>query len=80
VVGGETVYSSQLDVRNIKYIDLYLHDSFVYSYRGAIGHSGAGSIRSIGKSNDLTENGTRDLPACSIVPQPTTLPLAPYLK
>jgi hypothetical protein len=26
------------------------------------------------KSNDLIRNGTRDLPACSIVPQPTTLP------
>jgi hypothetical protein len=31
---------------------------------------------SIEKSNDLIGNRTRDLPACSIVPQPTTLPLA----
>jgi hypothetical protein len=28
------------------------------------------------KSNDLISNGTHDLPACSIVPQPTTLPRA----
>jgi hypothetical protein len=28
------------------------------------------------KSNNLIENRTRDLPACSIVPQPTTLPRA----
>jgi hypothetical protein len=29
---------------------------------------------SIEKSNNLIGNGTRDLPACSIVPQPSTLP------
>jgi hypothetical protein len=29
------------------------------------------------KSSNLIGNGTRDLPACSIVPQPTTLPGAP---
>jgi hypothetical protein len=34
----------------------------------------AGKIRSIEKSNDLIGNGTDDLPVCSIVPQPTTLP------
>jgi hypothetical protein len=32
------------------------------------------------KSNDLIGNRTRDLPACSIVPQPTTLPRAPVMK
>jgi hypothetical protein len=32
---------------------------------------------SLEKSNDLIGNGTRDLPACSIVLQPTTLPRAP---
>jgi hypothetical protein len=37
----------------------------------------AGWIRSIAKSNDLIGYPTRDLPACSIVPQPTTLPRAP---
>jgi hypothetical protein len=40
------------------------------------GHSAAGRVRSIEKSNDI-ENRTRDVPACSIVPQPTTLPRAP---
>jgi hypothetical protein len=29
------------------------------------------------KFNDLIENRTRDLPACSVVPQRTTLPRAP---
>jgi hypothetical protein len=30
------------------------------------GHSAAGRVRSIEKSNDLVGNRTRDLPACSI--------------
>jgi hypothetical protein len=38
------------------------------------GHSAAGRIRSIEKSNDLIENGTRDLPACSIITLPLALP------
>jgi hypothetical protein len=42
------------------------------------GHSAAGRIRSIEKSNDLIRIRSRDLPACSIVLQPTTLPHAPY--
>jgi hypothetical protein len=33
----------------------------------------AGRIRSIEKSNDLIVNQSRDLPGCSIVPQPTML-------
>jgi hypothetical protein len=41
------------------------------------GHSAAGKIRSIEKSNDLIGNRNRDLPACSIVPQQTTLPRFP---
>jgi hypothetical protein len=32
----------------------------------------AGKIRSIEKSSDLIGNRTRNLPACSIAPQPTT--------
>jgi hypothetical protein len=43
-------------------------------------HSAAGRIRSIKKSNDLFGNRSRDLPACSIVPQSTTLPRAPRLR
>jgi hypothetical protein len=39
-------------------------------------HSAAGRIRSTEKSSELIGNRTRDLPACSIVPQPTTLPRA----
>jgi hypothetical protein len=41
------------------------------------GHSEAGRIRLIEKSNDLIGNRTRYFLACSIVPQPTTLPCAP---
>jgi hypothetical protein len=40
------------------------------------GHSAAGRIRLIEKSNDM-ENRTRVLPAYSTVPHPTTLPRAP---
>jgi hypothetical protein len=40
------------------------------------GHSAAGRIRSIKKSNDLIGNRIHDLLACSIVPQPTMLPHA----
>jgi hypothetical protein len=32
------------------------------------------------KSNDLIGNRPRELPACSIVPQPTTLPHSEYLR
>jgi hypothetical protein len=38
-------------------------------------------VRSIEKkSSDLIGNGTRDIPDCSMVPQPTVLPLAPGLS
>jgi hypothetical protein len=37
------------------------------------GHSAAGRIRSIEKSSDLIGNRTHNLPACNIVPQPSTL-------
>jgi hypothetical protein len=40
------------------------------------GHSAAGRIRPIEKSSEIIRNRIRDLPACSIVPQPTTLPRA----
>jgi hypothetical protein len=43
------------------------------------GHSGAGKIRSIGKSNYFAENRTRDFQSCSIVPEPTTLPRDPIV-
>jgi hypothetical protein len=43
-------------------------------------HSTAGRIGLIAKSNYLTGNRTRDLSACSIMPQPTTLPRAPRFR
>jgi hypothetical protein len=43
---------------------------FCYRLSRLQGHSAAGRIRSIEKSNCLIGNRTRDLPACSIVPQP----------
>jgi hypothetical protein len=36
-----------------------------------------GGLGILKKSNEIIGNQTRDLPACSIVPQPTTLPRAP---
>jgi hypothetical protein len=44
------------------------------------GNSAAGRLTSIEKYNDLIGKRTRELPACSIVPQPTMLQLAPFLK
>jgi hypothetical protein len=38
-------------------------------------YSVAGKTKWIEKSSDLNETRTRDLPACSLVPQPTTHPL-----
>jgi hypothetical protein len=62
---------------------LYPHEDSRYSFlleaESTPGHSAAGEIRSIEKSNDLIGNRTRDLPACGIVPQPTTLPRAPHV-
>jgi hypothetical protein len=43
------------------------------------GHSAAGRIRSIEKSNDPIGIRTRDLPACRITPQPITLSCALYM-
>jgi hypothetical protein len=42
--------------------------------RAIVRLEGLGQLK---KSNDLFGNGTRGLPACSIVPQPTTLPRVP---
>jgi hypothetical protein len=41
------------------------------------GHSAVGRIRSIEKSSEFIGNLTRNLPACRIVAQPTTLTRAP---
>jgi hypothetical protein len=45
---------------------------FCYRLSRHQGINAAGRIQSIEKSNDLIVNRTRDLSACSIVPQPTT--------
>jgi hypothetical protein len=42
------------------------------------GHSVAGRIGSTDKDNNLISNRTHDLPACSIVPQSTTLTHGQY--
>jgi hypothetical protein len=59
---------------------LYTQEDSWYSFlleAGRLkGHSAAGRIRSIEKSNDLIGNQTSYLLDCSIVPQPTTLPRA----
>jgi hypothetical protein len=46
---------------------------FCYRLSRSQGHRVAGRIGSIEKCNYLIGNRTRDLPACSTVPQPTTL-------
>jgi hypothetical protein len=54
--------------------------SFLLEAGRPLGHRAAGGIRQINKSNDLIGNRTRDLPACSVVPQLTTLPSAPQIR
>jgi hypothetical protein len=51
--------------------------SFLLQAESTPGPYAVGRIGSIEKSNDLIRNRTHDPPACSIVPQPTTLPRAP---
>jgi hypothetical protein len=53
---------------------------FCWSLSRPQGHSAAGRIMSIENSNHLIGNRTRDLPACSTVPQPTTIPRAPRVQ
>jgi hypothetical protein len=55
----------------------YIH-TYIQRLSRPQGHSAAGSIRQIEKSGDLIGNRIRDIPACSTMPQPTTLPRAPY--
>jgi hypothetical protein len=43
-------------------------------------HSAAGRVISMKNSSDTIRNRTRDLPACSAVPQPTAPPRAPLTK
>jgi hypothetical protein len=51
--------------------------SFLLEAESTQGHRLAGRIRSTEKFSYLIGNQTRDLPACSIVLQPTTLSHAP---
>jgi hypothetical protein len=44
------------------------------------GHSAAGRIMSMKNSTNTIGNRTRDLPACSAVPQQTAPPSAPIRK
>jgi hypothetical protein len=50
---------------------------FCYRLSQPQGHSAAGRIMSVKNSSDTIGNRTRDLPACSVVPQPTAPPRAP---
>jgi hypothetical protein len=52
------------------------------SVRGRVDHRAIvrlGGLGRLKKSSALIGNPPRDLPACSIVPEPTTLPRAPLL-
>jgi hypothetical protein len=57
--------------------EIYLVLISVKRLSRAQGHSAAGRIMSMKNSNDTIGNRTRDLPACSAVPQPTAPPRAP---
>jgi hypothetical protein len=52
---------------------------FCYRLSWPQGHSAAGRIRSIEKSNDLIRNWTHDLLACSIEPHATMQSRAPHI-
>jgi len=52
---------------------------FCYSLIQPQGHSAARKIISLKNFNDAIWNRTRDLPACSTVPQPTAPPRIPRL-
>jgi hypothetical protein len=75
------IFDSQKAVRmsvlRLPFTPRKIHDThFCKSLSRPQGHSAAGRIRSIAKIH-LLGTRTRDLPDCSIVPQPTTLPRAP---
>ena len=53
---------------------------FCYRLSRPQGHSAAGRIMSMKNSNDTIGDRTRDLPACSAVPQPTAPPRAIYQR
>ena len=50
---------------------------FCWSLSQPQGHSSAGRIMAMKNFNDNIGNRTRNLPACSAVPQPTAPPRAP---
>ena len=53
---------------------------FCYRLSQPQGHSATGKIMSMKTFHDPIGNRTRDLPVCSVVPQPTALPRAPTRK
>jgi hypothetical protein len=53
---------------------------FCYGLSQPQGHSAAGRIMSMKNSSDTIGNRTRDLPACSTVPQPNAPPRNPNRK
>jgi hypothetical protein len=53
---------------------------FCYKRSRTQGHSAAGRIKSMKNYNDTIGNRTRELPACSALPQPTAPPRTPFLE
>jgi hypothetical protein len=66
--GGEVFILTPFTRREIAGIHFWYRPSQLQ------GHTGVSRVRSIEKPIDLIKNRIRDLPACSLVPQPTTLP------
>ena len=57
----------------------YLLYSFLVEAKSPQGHSAAKRIKLIKYFYDTVGNRTRDLPACSTIPQPTASPHVPFL-
>jgi hypothetical protein len=53
---------------------------FCWRVKRPCGHSSAERVMSMKNSNDTTRSQTRDLPACSAVPQPTATPRVLFHK
>ena len=76
----KVVRSSALRIGRLYLQQIFLILISVKRLRQPQGHSAAERIMSMQNSNDTIENRTRDLPACSAVPQPTAPRHSPFIS